>query len=417
MTQHCRVFSLFFAVLLAFPVPFADAEDAASWNQWRGPNRDAKLLEYVWPVALKDKLELVWEHPHSPSYSGPIVHDGLVFTTETINKEIERVTAYQLANGEKVWSTQWAGAMEVPFFAASNGSWIRATPVVVPGHLLVVGIKDVLVCLDPKTGDEKWRVDFPGDMGGPVPAFGAASSPIVDGDGVIMQSGGAVVRLRLSDGSLVWKTLESGSDMMSSGAFSSPTIATLCGVRQLVVQTRTELCGVDLSTGQVMWREKIEAFRGMNILTPLVIGDKIYTSAHSGKAQLFEIALSGDSAWSVKEIWDQKTQAYMSSPVVIGDTILLHAKNQRVISTSISDGDIRWTSPPQAKYWSMVANGTKVLALSDDGDLLLMDGSAEKFEIVDRKKVAEDSWAHLGVEGQYVLIRDLKSLKVFRWKD
>ena len=170
-----------------------------------------ELMIQSWPGALKGKLELLWEHPHSPSYSGPVVHHGLVFTTETINKEIERVTAYRLSSGEKVWSTQWPGAMSVPFFAAANGSWIRATPVCVPGHLLVVGMLDVLVCLEPETGNEKWRVDFPGEMGGPLPAFGAASSPIVDGDGVIMQTGGAVVRLNLADGSLVWKTLESGT--------------------------------------------------------------------------------------------------------------------------------------------------------------------------------------------------------------
>ena len=107
-----------------------------------------------------------------------------------------------------------------------------------------------------------------------------------------MQTGGALVKLSLDDGSVIWKCLENEAGMMSSGAFSSPTIASIAGLRQLLVQTRNELCGVDLETGKVLWKEPIEAFRGMNILTPLVFGDRVFTSAHSGKAQLFEITRS-----------------------------------------------------------------------------------------------------------------------------
>tara|TARA_R110002049_G_scaffold309268_1_gene519535 strand:+ start:49951 stop:51273 length:1323 start_codon:yes stop_codon:yes gene_type:complete len=395
----------------------ACAGEPLAWNQWRGPQRDGQVGDSDWPSALGDHLSLVWQQAHAPSYSGPITFGDWVFTTETINKQVERVTAYELATGNKVWHTEWPGEMTVPFFAASNGSWIRATPACVDGHLLVMGMRDVLVCLDPATGNEKWRVDFPHDMGGPVPSFGAASSPIIDGDGVIVQTGGAVMRLSLADGSLIWKTLENAGDMMSSGAFSSPTIAMLCAKRQLVVQTRTHLCGVELSTGKVLWREPIEAFRGMNILTPLVVGNQVYTSAHSGKAQLFDIRCDESGRWSVHEVWNQKTQAYMSSPVLVGDTIYLHAKNQRVVATALQDGTIRWTSSPQAKYWSMVSNGERILALAESGDLLLLDASDEQFNVIDKTKVAEDAWAHLAVQGPWVIVRDLAALRVYRWTE
>ena len=151
---------------------------------------------------------------------------------------------------------------------------------------------------------------------------------MVDDGAVYIQTGGAVCKLSLEDGSLIWKTLENGQGMMSSGAFSSPMIAELAGVKQMVVQTRTELCGVDLATGNVLWKEKIDAFRGMNILTPLVMGDKIFTSAHSGRAQLFEIKKSDSDAWSVVELWNQRTQAYMSSPIVLDGQIYLHLKTR-----------------------------------------------------------------------------------------
>ncbi len=407
-----------FAVLTAatFLCVFVDkASLAEDWSQWRGPNRDSQLSDATWPSSLGEKLTTVWEKPHSPSYSGPVIHDGLLYTTETIDKKSEKVTAYVLETGDVAWTKEWPGAMAVPFFAAANGDWIRSTPTVTSDALVILGMRDVLVSLDPKTGDEQWRVDFPKTMGTPMPSFGAVCSPIIDEGAVYVQTGGELVKLNLSDGSLIWQTLANGEGMMSSGAFSSPTIATIAGQRQLVVQTRQELCGVDLETGNVLWKQPIEAFRGMNILTPLVIGDRVFTSAHSGKAQLFEIKNSGEE-WNVEEVWVQKSQAYMSSPVLMGDAIYIHLKNQRVASINLADGEIKWTSSPFGKYWSMVSNGEKILALDSSGDLMLIAPDESKLNIIDQKKVATDSWAHLAVQGDYVVVRDLAALKVFRWK-
>ncbi|MEM1070563.1 MAG: PQQ-binding-like beta-propeller repeat protein [Planctomycetota bacterium] len=400
------------ALILAVPTAVAENPD---WNQWRGPNRDATLTGAEWPAALTDKMELVWEQSHEPSYSGPIVSDGIVFTTETIAKKTEQVTAYDLATGEKRWQVDWEGAMAVPFFAAENGDWIRATPICAEGQLLVLGMRDVLVSLDPTSGKENWRVDFPAAMGTPLPSFGAVCSPLVDQGAVYIQTGGALVKLSLKDGSMIWKALEDSKGMMSSGAFSSPIIAELDGVRQLVVQTRQALCGVDLETGNTLWTEPIEAFRGMNILTPLISGNKVFTSAYQGKAQLFEIS-QADGKWNIDELWAQKNQAYMSSPVLIGDDIYMHQRNQRVTSLNTNDGTIKWTSSPFGKYWSMVSNGEKILALDSSGELLLINSSDDELDIIDRMKVADDSWAHIAVQGPYVIVRDLRALKVYRWQ-
>ncbi|TWU60294.1 outer membrane biogenesis protein BamB [Rubripirellula tenax] len=390
---------------------------AQEWNQWRGPSRDAQWAGSSFPTKLTGNLKQVWEQPHAQSYSGPVIRGDLVYTTETVDKTDERVTAHRLDTGDVAWTATWPGAMAVPFFAASNGDWIRATPICDAEHLIVLGMRDVLVSLDPTTGDEQWRVDFPAQLGTPLPSFGAVCSPLIDEGFVYVQTGGALVKLSVTDGAVVWKTLENAEGMMSSGAFSSPTIATLGGQKQLVVQTREELCGVDLATGQPLWREKIEAFRGMNILTPTVIGDRIFTSAHSGRAQLFSVSKAAGGDWVVDEIWSQKTQAYMSSPVVIDDTIYLHAKNQRLIALSIEDGSIRWTSEPFGKYWSMIAAGDRMLALDETGELLLISANTEKLEIIDRTQVADNAWAHLAIHGNRLIVRDLSALKVYEFDE
>lgn len=389
--------------------------DAADWNQWRGPMRDG-MVEATWPKTLSGKLNLGWEKALSPSYSGPVIHEGLVFTTETVDKKFERVTAFDLATGEEAWSVQWEGSMSVPFFAASNGDWIRSTPVCAEGKLLVLGMRDFLVCLNPLDGTELWRVDFAKEHKMPLPSFGAVCSPLVHEGAVLIQTGGAVCKLSLDDGSLIWKTLGNSKGMMSSGAFSSPVIAELAGVEQMVVQTRTDLCGVDIESGEVLWKEPIEAFRGMNILTPLVMGNKVFTSAYNGRAQLFDISRSESGKWSVEEQWNQRTQAYMSSPILVDGQIYLHLKNERFTSLNPESGETNWTTPPVGKYWSMASNGESILALNNKGELRLISPNSEEYQEVDEMKVANDSWAHLAIQGDMLIVRDLKALKVYRWK-
>ena len=64
----------------------------------------------------------------------------------------------------------------------------------------------------------------------------------------------------------------------------------------------------------------------------------------------------------------------------------------------------------------MATNGQKILALDNSGELLLVTPSSIELEIDDRMKVADDSWAHIAIQDNLVIVRDLKALKVYQWK-
>ncbi len=379
------------------------------WTQWRGPQRDG-----VWkgelPKSLSE-LSLAWEKTLSPSYSGPITDGKTVYTTETVDEQFERVTALDLTTGETKWTARWDGAIKVPPYAAANGSWIKSTPALDKNALVVVGIRDELVCLDPATGEKRWKIDLSERFGSERPHFGAVCSPIIDDGAVYVQGGGATLKLSVADGSTVWKTLGSDDD---DDAFSSPIIATIAGVKQLVVQTRVKLCGVAIDDGKVLWSEPIEAYRNMNVLTPTTVGDSVFTAAHSGRAQLFDLSLRGGQ-WQVKERWNQKVQAYMSSPVVFDSTIYLHAKNERLTALDTQTGEILWTGQPMGKYQSIVRNEDVLLVLDESGELLSVDLNRNELKILDRRNVANNSWAYLAVIENGLIIRDLNALKVYRW--
>lgn len=386
------------------------------WPQWRGPTRDGQWTGPAWPDRLsKDSLKLLWRIPLGPSYSGPIVSEDLVFTTETKNKELEVVTALDRKTGKERWRAEWKGAMTVPFFAASNGSWIRSTPAYDGERLYVAGMRDVLVCLNAKTGKEEWRVDFMKELKTPLPDFGFVCSPLVDGNAVYVQAGASVTKLDKKTGKIIWRTLEDKGGMMSS-AFSSPVIATLSGKRQLVVQGREKLAGVDPENGDVLWSQVVPSFRGMNILTPTVVGDAIFTSSYQNKAWLYTISKEKDR-YTVSESWNSKAQAYMSTPVVIGGHAYLHLQNQRFTCIDLKTGERTWTSNGFGKYCSLVAQGDRILALDQRGVLLLIKAHSKEFELVDEMKISDaDTWAHLAVSGDELFIRELNALAVYRWQ-
>ena len=403
--------------LLLLPMLCSSLMAAESWDQWRGPHRDGRISGAKWPGGLDEaRLKKRWQLPLGPSYSGPVMNAERVFITETVDKKREQVTALRRSDGSVVWKRDWEGAMSVPFFARSNGDWIRATPALDGDTLYVAGMRDVLVALNSTDGSERWRLDFVKRFGADLPTFGFVSSPLIDGDSVYVQAGGGVARLRKADGQVVWHGARDGGGMMGS-AFGSPVILTLAGKRQLVVQARTRLFGVALEDGAELWSLPVESFRGMNILTPTFAGkDRLFTAAYGGKTLGIDIR-SENGAFRAVPAWEFKAQGYMTSPIIHEGHAYLQLRSQRALCIELATGAEKWTTTESfGKYWSMVAQSDRILALDERGELILFKATPEKFDVLSRRKVAEsDAWAHLAVDGSELYIRELKALSVWDW--
>lgn len=390
--------------------------DAPTWSQWRGPTRDGQFTGPAWPEKLDmNHLRQIWRVKLGPSYSGPIVMGDRVFTTESKDKKFEVVTAFDRQTGKELWRTQWEDAITVPFFARSNGDWIRATPACDGESLFVAGMRDVLVCLDAQTGKERWRVDFVKKLDASVPAFGFVSSPLVEGEFVYVQAGAGFVMLNKRTGELLWRTLTDKGGMWGS-VFSSPMFAELAGKRQLLVQTREKLAGVDPTDGKVLWEQPVEAFRGVNILTPLAYKETLFTSTYGGKTIGFKVA-QADGKVTVTESWRHKSQGYMSTPVIMDGVAYHHLKSQRLMAIEVETGRELWTSDQSfGKYMSLVAQGDRILALDQRGHLFQFRANRDKFDLLDQRKLSDaETWAHLAVAGDELFVRELNALTAFHW--
>lgn len=399
-------------ILLSPSLPAGDDQD--DWPAWRGPSRTAVVEGPAWPDELSEKtLKPGWSRKLGPSYSGPVVVGDLVYTTETDDEKEEVVRAFHRKTGEPAWEARWEGSMKVAFFARSNGSWIRATPAVHDGRIYVAGMRDVLVCLDATSGEEHWKVDFTERDGSPLPAFGFVSSPLVDDSGVYVQAGGGFQKLDPETGKTLWRVLEDGGGMFGS-AFSSPFRTKIHGVDQILVQTRTKLCGVTPDEGKILWSQEIPAFRGMNILTPTVEKNQIFTSTYQRGTFLLEIDFAGGNLTS-DFLWKNPTQGYMSTPIIHEGHAYLHLRNQRLTCFRLEDGEKTWTSTERfGKYASLVRQGNRILALTEEGELVLFAARPDRLELLGRRQVSEGStWAHLAVSGSELYVRSLDQLQVF----
>ena len=338
-----------------------NSNGSPDWSQWRGPNRNGIIPQSApWPERISPShLTQNWRVVLGKGYSGPVVSDELVFTTDSV-EEYEMTHAYNRSDGKLVWSSKWEGKMKVPFFAAKNGSWIRSTPAFDGENLYVCGMRDVLHSLNASTGEVNWKVDFVERYQTPLPAFGMVCSPLIDGKHLYIQAGAGFVKIDKTNGKSIWRTLTDKGGMFGS-AFSSPVIDTINGKKQIVVQTRTDLAGVDPESGAKLWSKPIKAFRGMNILTPSVSKNQIFTSSYGGRSLLFDIQKAGNKQ-SIVQNWENKQEGYMSGPIMIDGYCYIHLRKQRITCLDMKTGETKWISSESfGKYMSMVSNGKEIL--------------------------------------------------------
>ena len=389
-----------------------------TWQQWRGPTRDGQFHGELWPTTLgDDELSLRWRLDDlGESYATPVVTESMVYTVGSTEEGLELVRALDRATGEEVWRHGWAGKMTVPFFAAKNGSWIRSSPAFDGESLFVAGMRDVLVCLDGATGEVRWTVDFVEREGSRLPDFGFVCSPLVTDDHVYVQAGDAFAKLDKRTGETVWKAMEGAGGMDSQ--FSSPILTTMMDKEQLVILTRTTLAGIDPADGGVLWQRDIESFRGMNILTPLDLGDAIFTAPYGGRTQLLTFE-AGEEGVQIERAWTSRSQGYMCSPVLVDGHVYYFSRSNRFVCVDAATGDDAWISAPTGDdYWSIVAQEDRILALSDSGILRLVAADPTEYRVLAERELedVDSTWAHLAVVDGALFVRELTSLLAFDWR-
>src|SRR4051812_10669384 len=252
----------------------AAAAAAADWPQFLGPARDAHSAEKGLVRSFPKKgPAVVWDREVGDGYSGPVVAGGRLILFHRVGDE-DLVECLHAVTGKRQWQFSYETSYRDKL---GKGDGPRSTPLIAGKRVWTLAADGRLHCLDLEEGTKVWMRDLHADYRVPQSYFGATTSPILEGDNIVLNVGGrgGIVALNKDTGKEVWKAT---TDPASN---SSPVAATLAGKRTLVFFTRTGLVLLDPATGAVReskrWRARIDA--SVNAAAPVVVGDELFISA------------------------------------------------------------------------------------------------------------------------------------------
>ncbi len=274
-------------LLLLLGLTAMDAR-AADWSDWRGPYQNGtapdKDLPETWSSDPKDNNNLVWASDVG-GRTTPIVQGGHVyFLTRSGDDDLhlqERVVCLDEKDGKLLWEHKYN-----VFFTDVVGDrlgWTSMAGDPETGYVYAHGTQGFLTCWD-KDGKTVWEHSLTEEYGRISGYGGRTSSPIVDGDLVILSmvnsnwGDQAIGRTRFAafrkkTGQVVWWASTGFRPKNTSS--SVPVVATINGER-LVIGGGGDggVHAFKVATGEHVW-SYIFGNEDVNI-SPVVDGSRVY---------------------------------------------------------------------------------------------------------------------------------------------
>ncbi len=382
----------------------AAATAGADWPRYRGPKGDGISKETgllkAWPAAGP---KVLWRARLGSGYSGMAVAGGRLFTMFGTGGS-EYAVAFDAASGKELWRTRLD--RDRP---DDMGGGPRATPAVDGGLVYVMGAEAKLAALEAASGKVRWQVDLKSQHGARIPDWGASSSPVIEGDVLLVTGGGsngrALLGLHKTSGKLVWAA---ESDV---AGYSTPLVADLAGTRQALFFAGTSLISVSPQTGKrywsVPWRTSYDVNAAMPVLVP---PDKIFiSSSYDTGGQLLRVVNKGGQL-AAEPVWKNRVMKnhFNSSVYVAGH---LYGFDDATLKCIVPQSAAEcWKQRGFGKGSLLVADG-HLWVLSDDGVLALVEVAPGAYREKARAQVLQGkTWTMPTLAGKRLYVRSEREL-------
>jgi outer membrane protein assembly factor BamB len=407
----------------------AGTTSAADWPQWRGPDRtdvskETGLLK-TWPDGGP---KLLWTFDDAGTgFSGPAVVGDVLYTLGGDGKS-EYVFALDLKTQKKLWST------EVGVFYTNNyGDGPRGAPTVDGDLIFCLGARGDLICVDRSNGEKKWSVSLTSkELGGSVPAWGYAESPLVDGDRVIVSPGGgkgSMAALNKKTGAVEWQCKE----CTDPADYASALVADVQGVRQYIRTTKKGVVGVDAKAGKQLWYYPVTGFKTAVIPTPIYKDGFVYASAGYGVGcNCIKLTKDGDKFKAEKAYANTNMDNKHGGVLLVGDHLygFTDQAEKRDDSRSWICQDFKTGEVTASKKFPKgsltCADGRLYVYGEENGTCVLVEATPDlkecgKFKIPQQTKIKRkynpSIWTHPVVANGKLFLRDQELIFCYDVKD
>jgi outer membrane protein assembly factor BamB len=220
--------------------------------------------------------------------------------------------------------------------------------------------------------------------------------------------GNSLVAYDRYTGERVWR----GGDRRSG--YASALVATLAGVRQIVILNANGVTGHDPTDGHVLWDHPWG--QSINVSQPVPIGDdQLFVSTGYGEGcALLRLATDDDGKFTVTETWrNRNIKAKFTNVVRRGDD-LYGLDDGILVCLDVGTGKRKWKRGRYGHGQALLFDNV-LLIQAESGDVVLVDATPEghhelsRFPALDAK-----TWNHPAYWQGHLLVRNDQEAACYR---
>ena len=393
--------------------------NAGEWNQHRGPFSnnlsDESINSANW---LKSSNSVEWKVKTPLGFSSFTTYKGNAYTLIAEEDEDglmrEICISLNLKTGKREWSTH-LGIMDYKAGGGNSGAadnkggdGPRSTPSVLEGKVWAYDSDMSLYCMSAKDGKLIWKVNVLKEHNGINPRWENACSPLIVDDLVIIYGGGpkqSFLAFEKDSGKVKWK---SGSELATH---TTPILTEIHGVEQVIFFCQSGLVSLQPKNGNELWRQEFP-YKVSTAASPVVAGDLVYCSAGYGVgAGLYKITKRG-SKFSSEQVWRKPNDVinHWSTPVyhdghLYGMFSFKKYGDGPLQCVELKTGHVKWSEDGYGPG-NVILAGKNLLALSDKGELSVVEATPNYYKELGRKKlISGKCWSTPTLSQGTVLVR------------
>ncbi len=366
--------------------------------------------------------ELLWRRAIGAGWSGFAVVNGWAATMEQLCDD-EVVSLQSIETGALAWTRGASGHYR--HFMGGEGP--RSTPTIDGGLVYALGALGRLSCLEGATGRVLWERDLLADQGVTAEEeranvqYGRANSPLVAGERLIVPAGGnpgkrqaGLVAYDKRTGAILW---ESAPRQVS---YSSPVLATLAGVEQVLIVNEDSLSGHDPATGRMLWEHpwpgSSSANASVSQAVPVSQDRVLVSKGYGGGALCLRLVPRDDGSFATEELWrDGRLLRTKFTNVVIHEGFVYGLDDGMLECVALETGERAWKEGRYGHGQILLA-GDLLLVLAEEGEVLLVDPRPDRpNEVLGRFQALEGkTWSNPALYRDLLAVRNAEQAAVWR---